>query len=159
MGFVWLDFVRRLKEYPNGVHLLLNACPEKRILDAEREFGRLPRFLREILGTCNGGELFINAIPLVTLFGISPLLTNPEIHWHSDWYIDTYTRSWRSQFPSSECWVFAMTNYGGLLLLSKKEEISEWDTNTSRWNGCDLSIEDWLLKVITEGDTYMTDEK
>ena len=30
-------------------------------------------------------------------------------------------------------WAIAMTNYGGLILLDKNENIHEWDTGEHRW--------------------------
>lgn len=158
MHSAWIDFIGQLKEYPDGVHRLCDACSEERILAVEREFGSLPKLLAEMVRTFNGGELFLNVIPMVTLFGISPPLTCPNIDSLSDWYIDKYTWTWRAKSPFSDLWAFAMTNYGGLMLMSSTETVKEWDTNTSGWIGPELSFTVWIQKVIEEGDKYLTDK-
>lgn len=156
MQSTWDHFISGLKADPDGTHHLCDACPEERILNVQREIGNLPEILAEMVRRFNGAELFVNAIPLVTLFGISPLRAVSQIDWPSEWYIDKYTRLWRASNPRSDEWAFAMTNYGGLMLVNHGEQVREWDTNASRWVGPSSSIDDWQKNVLVEGHAYMS---
>ena len=53
----------------------------------------------------NGGELFFDAGPCITVFGLSLPADDPNF----DWFIDRFTPKWRSIRQRPKDWVIGMT--------------------------------------------------
>jgi hypothetical protein len=130
----------------------LPPCPPARIAEMESELGKLPAELHEMLRFFNGAELFIKAIPMVTIFGLSPL---SEREWPVDWYIDAFTRKWRTTANHREDWVFGIMNYGGLLISGSSGVTKQWDTASHRWEIGEMSIQDRFDGIVSEGLQYL----
>jgi hypothetical protein len=99
----------------------------------------------------NGAELFIDAIPFVTILGLS-LDSDPPT---SDWFIDRMTLKWRSGIGQTTDWVMAMTNYGGMQILERNSLVREWDSSQRKWSGDRHPFYSWVEKVLHEGAVYL----
>jgi hypothetical protein len=153
MSFDWDAFLGRLRAYPPEFHRVLPPCSAERIEAVEKELGRLPQTLKEMLKHLNGAELFIVGLPYLSLFGISTIPLLPPFEWSTGWYIDTFTPKWRATGSGRQNdWAIAMTNYGGLILVDGDETVKEWDTGESRWLCERLPFHKWIEKVMSEGD-------
>ena len=155
MKMDWENVVRRLQTFPSGTHQILSPCNDERIMTIERQLGELPVVLREMVRNFNGAELFINAIPLITLFGISPETPASSLEWSPDWYIDKYTAKWRSAGDRLGDWAIAMTNYGGLIVLDSNGNTREWDTDQNGWIPSVSHLDARIEEVLSQGDAYM----
>src|ERR1700687_2139736 len=114
MIFDWNSLLARLRSYPPNIHRLLPPCPRERIATVESEQGQLPKALKEMLKRMNGGELFIRAGPMLSVFGISIVPPLPPTEWAPDWWIDKFTPTWRQAgLGGQDDWVIAMMNFGG----------------------------------------------
>src|SRR5262249_572409 len=134
-------------------HQFLAPCPRDRITAAETKLGTMPEVLRDMLQHFNGAELFVATGPLLTLFGVT---TVPPREWGGDWYIDKFTPSWRASGADlDDDWAIGMMNYGGLILFNQSCGISEWDIGEGRWLLENTSLDDWIEKVIVDGETMM----
>jgi hypothetical protein len=158
MMFDWDALLVRLRAYPPNTHRTLPACPGERIDAVEKELGKLPTTLKEMLARFNGAELFICGSPLVSVFRISTIPALPRLEWAPDWCIDVFTRKWRTGGSNRQGdWAIGMTNYGGLVLLSADDTIKEWDTGQSVWLSKNVPFGEWIEKVVSEGETMMAE--
>ena len=154
----WKAFSLRLREHPGFFHRLLPPCQKEQIESFGRKLGSLPDTLKEMLSNFNGAELFISGSPLVSFFRISSTPPLPPLEWAPEWCIDSITREWRDAGDNRNgVWAIAMTNYGGLILLDADEFISEWDTGEGRWVLEKQSLEQWIEKLICEGEKVMAE--
>lgn len=159
MALIWPAFLERLNRYPKGTHNIRPPCSTERLRQIESEFGACPIALREMLSHFDGAELFIDFVPLLTVFSISPTVPVPEREWAPNWYIDKFTPKWRAAGKRDGDWAIAMTNYGGLTIFDSANICSEWDTAESRWLSRGVAIDDWIENVISEGDLYLAEAK
>jgi hypothetical protein len=156
--FDWDAFVARLRAYPAGFHRLLPPCADDRVQAVQRELGKLPQTLEEMLKRFNGAELFISGSPLVSFFRISTMPRLHHLEWASEWCIDAFTRKWRAAASDrQDDWAIAMTNYGGLVLLDAGGTVKEWDTGECTWLSGNLPLDEWIEKVINEGEVIMAE--
>jgi hypothetical protein len=158
MMFDWDAFVVRLRSYPSNFHRILPPCPDERIEAVEKEIGKMPPTLEEMLKRFNGAKLFISGIPLVRLFRISTIPPLLPLEWAPEWCIDTFTRKWRAADSNRQGdWTIAMTNYGGLVLLDADETVKEWDIGESKWLSKSLPLAEWIDKMMGEGEAIMAE--
>ncbi|HJT23204.1 MAG TPA: hypothetical protein VJ873_01410 [bacterium] len=158
MKFDWYIFLGRLRAYPPHFHRTLPPCPSHRIEGAEKELGKLPETLGEMLRCFNGAKLFDAGLPFVRLFGISTMPPLPPLEWAPEWYIDRFTPIWRAAGSGRENdWAIAMTNYGGLVLLDAGGAVKEWDMGESKWLIKDLPFGNWVEKIMSEGEVMMAE--
>jgi hypothetical protein len=156
--FDWDALLVRLRADPPHFHRVLSAASGKRIEAVERDLGKLPSILKEMLSRINGAKLFNCGIPVVTLFRISTVSPPPALEWSPEWCIDTFTPKWRAAGSNrQDDWAMAMTNYGGLVLLGADGMVKEWDTSESRWLLRDLAFDEWIEKMISEGKAVMAE--
>jgi hypothetical protein len=156
--FDWDALIVRLDEYPSGMHRLLPPCTNKRIQAVEQQLGRFPQVLVEMLQRFNGGKLFGCPNAHTRLFGISTDLPLPPMEWAEDYYIDKLTPKWRAARPDRRCdWAIGVTGFGGLILLSDDEKVSEWDTLDAVWLQNDIPFTDWLRNEMREGDITLAE--
>jgi hypothetical protein len=155
MKIDWQHVLIRLDAYGSGVHRILPPCPEDRLEAVQTQFGKMPGELIEMLQFFNGGRLFINAMQLVSLFGISTIPPLPPFEWAPDWYIDKVTPAWRSSGSRENEWAIAMMNYGGLIILADDGTTKEWDTSQRTWTPGAWQFDEWMEKLLREGDAYM----
>lgn len=157
MNSVWDEFLRRLNQYPTGVHQILPACPDDRLRTVQSDLGDLPDVLREMLARFNGAKLFADVMPLATLFGVSTIPPLSELEWGIDWYIDRFTPSWRAFSQRDGDWAIAMMNYGGLIVLDDATQIHEWDTSERRWLIEKMPLAEWLDEILKSGEQYLNE--
>lgn len=50
-----------------------------------------------------------------------------------------------------------MTNYGGLVLLDDDGSVKEWDTGESKWVAERQPLEQWIEKMMSEGEAIMAE--
>ena len=129
----------------SGSHRLMPPRDDAEIARVEAELERLPQDMREILSICNGVELFIFAGPQVTLFGIEHEVD--KFIWYSGYFIEPATRIWRAEHGRSDEWTFAMTSYGGLIVVTP-ERVFEFDCGSETGNWPTLSK--WLEHIVAE---------
>ena len=159
MDEYWDYFLGRIRSYPPEVNRLLPPCAAERLEAVQRELGEMPTALVELLEQFNGAELFVVAVPLITIFGISTIPALPPLEWAPEWYIDKHTRRWRSSGSGRDTdWAIAMMNYGGLAILDKSGWIREWDTAAGDWDERHVPFEEWCDIIIREGDALLKDE-
>lgn len=150
----WDYFLKDLDRDHSDAHRLFAPCTVDRILEVQRDLGPMPPPLHEMLKRFNGGELFINAIPLITLLGLS--LPEKVMYWPADWYIENSTRTLRLANGALAEWVFAITNYGDLITTNQLGECKQWQMSQLDRH-IDLgSLENWLQQVLEEGNVHMT---
>jgi hypothetical protein len=122
------------------------------LIGLEKEFGKLPSTLREMLERFNGAELFLSGGPFVTLFRISSIPPLPALEWAPDWCVDSITRRWRAQGSNrAGDWAIAMTNDDGLVLLCADETVNEWDTAQCILSSKNVPFEEWMANLTDEG--------
>lgn len=156
MSVDWENVVGRLKAYPADVHNFLPPCPEESLEAVQKELGRIPDELTDMLRHFNGAELFVKAGPLITIFGITPVIPLSRFEWAPDWVIDKYTPEWRHASPGRDReWAIGMMCYGGLIILDQDGMIKEWETSQARWGSTNLSFCAWIDGVLAEGSVYM----
>ncbi|MDX1948696.1 MAG: SMI1/KNR4 family protein [Pirellulaceae bacterium] len=156
--FDWDSLLVRLRTYPSHFHRLLPPTSGERIEEVERELGKLPQTLAEMLMRFNGAELFIAGSPLVSFFRISTSPPLPPLEWAPEWCIDKFTPQWRTAGPNRKGdWAIAMTNYGGLVLLDADGIVKEWDIGESKWVSGKQSLEHWIENVMSEGEAIMAE--
>jgi hypothetical protein len=118
----------------------------------------MPATLKDMLQHFNGAELFIGGLPMLTIFGVTTIPSLPPLEWAEDWYIDKLTPNWRmSGSNRDKDWAIGMTNYGGLILFNESHGISEWDGGESRLVFKSMVLDDWVEKVIADGETMMAE--
>jgi hypothetical protein len=147
----WDRFLEEIRSFPPNVHKLRPPCPTERLREEESRFGTLPSDLVEMLRRFNGGELFVDAIPFLTLFGLSV----PDDPKTSDWFIDRFTPTWRSELGEPTDWVIGMTNYGGLSILGQDLFVKEWDTSQRKWTSDDCPLNQWVERLLIDGAAYL----
>jgi hypothetical protein len=157
MNVDWGDVLARLRSYPAPIHNILPPCPDERIKAVEKQLGALPQPLADMLAHFNGAELFINGMPLVTIFGISRIPPLPPLEWAPDWYIDKFTAICRSVRDQQDDWAIAMMNYGGLILLDAEGTTEEWDTAQNMWGPREWTLAEWIEEILCEGDAFLKD--
>jgi hypothetical protein len=147
----WQTFVDTLKNQPVGHHRLRPPGSAERVIEVVSELGEMPQDLVSILGHFNGAELFIRAIPLVTLFGLS----SAETPARNDWFVDRFTRNWREKLQRPTDWIIGVTNYGGVLALVDDAHLREWDSSQQSWTTSPINLESWLVTLLDQGAEYM----
>jgi hypothetical protein len=106
----------------------------------------------------NGAELFIAGSALVSFFRISTSPPLSPLEWAPEWCIDKFTAQWRAEGTNRKGdWAIAMTNYGGLVLLDADGTVKEWDTGQSKWVSGKLPLEQWIEKMMSEGEAIMSE--
>lgn len=158
MKIDWREILGHLDTYPTGTHTLLAPCPTDRIVASEKEIGALPDSLKEMLAHFNGAELFVDALPFVTLFALTVPPQMSAQDWAPDWYIDKYTKAWRSAGGQPGEWAIAMTSYGGLFILDSKDVVREWDTGSSAWGPTQWIFPQWVKQLLVEGDAAFNED-
>jgi hypothetical protein len=156
----WSDLLGKLKSYPPNTHQFRPPCPKSLIEAAERNMGKLPTELLEMLGHFNGAILFDSGAggELVTLFGLFENQPISPFEWGPDWYIDKFTPEWRAAGDNrQEDWPFAMMNYGELIIFSERRQIRKWDTGQRQWVPGGLSMEQWVEEILREGDEFLNE--
>jgi hypothetical protein len=157
---VWDQFMHELLQFPKGTHDLRPPCPPERIMEEEQRLGRLPSDLRAMLQRFNGGELFIDGGPFVTLFGLFDANDPPDFDW-GIYYIDRSTPTWRTKMNRPMDWVIAATCYGGRIVLGPDPLVRQWDSATDAWDEFEdarYTYEEWISKLLTDGATYLVEE-
>ncbi len=159
----WEAFVRKATAVAPQSHRLRPPCQVAQIAACEADLGRLPMELTKMLNVFNGAELFVDCMPLLTLFGISA----PDDPLSNDWYIDRFTKAWRGAGRSQADWVFGITNYGGVLILAENCTVRQWDTAQQTWTNwdtaqktwtdIDVPLPTWVEQTLVEGEHYMTE--
>jgi hypothetical protein len=158
MTFNWDAFLSRLRGYPPGYHRFLAPCSRQRIKAVEGEIGPLPVVLSEMVERFNGAELFIASGPMLTVFGLSTVPPPPPLDWAEGWYIDGFTPKWRASGQNrNDDWALGMTSYGGLILYNEHKGVKEWDTGANKYNFENMSLDDWLEKVLGDGEVMMAE--
>jgi len=147
----WKGFCHRMRAFGPGTQILNSPCSQARIDEDELRLGQMPDELSGMLRAFNGAELFINAIPMITVFGLSTREDTAD----SDWFIDRYTPKWRAASDRSFDWVIGMTNYGSLIILDQHLQVQEWDTLHNKWGTETQSFSNWLERIVSEGVTYL----
>jgi hypothetical protein len=150
----WDSVLEQLRSFPANAHKIRAACPIGRIVEEGKRLGTLPTDLSEMLRRFNGGELFTDAMPMITLFGLSLPSDSPGF----DWFIDRYTPVWRAKMGGPQDWVIGMTNYGGIAVLGQDLLIREWDSAERKWSGDQCSFRDWIRRVLIEGAEYLREK-
>jgi hypothetical protein len=160
MGSFWDNVLRRLGGYPAGTHELLPPCSEERLRAVQSEYGRLPNEILEMLRHFNGARLFVDAIQLVAIFGVSTIPALPPFEWAEDWYIDKFTPWWRAGSEDRQKdWAIAMMNYGGVVIVGGDGRVREWDTAQRMWDPRSFdNFDEWVQEILREGDAYLKEE-
>jgi hypothetical protein len=150
----WTAFQERLETFPQGSHMTRPPISVKRLNEVQKRFENLPGPLLAMVKHFNGAELFARGMPMLTLFGLTEDPPLDEMEWAEDWYIDVFTPKWRGAEEDRESqFVFGMTNYGGVIIYDE-EIVKEWDTAQRTWLP-EYEFEDWLEKVLQDGDTML----
>ena len=157
MRIDWEMFLSRLEKYPVGTHRILPPCPEDRIQTVQAEYGQMPSELVSMLRHFNGAELFIKTGPLISIFRVSTIQPLPPLVWAPEWQIENFTSRWRSCGSGRNEWAIAMMNYGGLILLDSAGNTKEWDTAERNWIGQNLTLDDRIEDLLTQGDKYLAE--
>ena len=150
----WDSILRRIRNFPPDTHSLRPPCSQERVEGEELLLGRMPSDLAEMLSRFNGGELFIDAIPFITILGLSPTSDTAA----SGWFMDRLTSKWRSGAGQPTDWVIGMTNYGGMAILSHNSLVSEWDSSQQKWMANQSPFSDWVDKIMDEGAAYLIED-
>jgi hypothetical protein len=106
--------------------------------------------LVELLTTFNGAELFIDAMPMVTFFGVGSA-TNPALD------LGIYTKKWRSSRPGNTDWLIGVMNYGGFFVLNSAGLVAEWDSAQPGWLTAPCTPEELTTRLLSEGMDYLCD--
>jgi hypothetical protein len=126
---------------------LAPPCTSIRVSEAQSRLGQMPAALSAMFAEFNGGELFVGAMPFITLFGLSN-----EDSWTTDaWSVDASTQNWRSVTGRHDEWVFGISNYGSIFVLDQLNKVCEWDPVQRTVLGQQESFEHWLSRIISEG--------
>jgi hypothetical protein len=157
MSLDWTDALARLKRYPEETHLFRPPCPDDRIQEVELALGSIPEPIKDMLRRFNGARLFMKYIQMITVFGVSVTPAPPEFDWGPEYWIDKYTPVWRETRQRPRDWVIAVSNYGGISVLQDDGRIREWDTGAYRWGPMDENFDDWIERILKEGDEYMNE--
>ena len=105
-----------------------------------------------MLRSFNGAELFIDAIPMLAILGVSTDPPQPRLVWPVEYCID----EWLRRLGTEAGWPIARANYGSIWLLSDGL-IREWDLVNGHWSGDPLHILPWSDQVIERGREYIED--
>jgi hypothetical protein len=98
----------------------------------------------------DGGDLFQDSGPFVTLFSLQSDLPRGEL-FPKEWSIKNYTQRWRSFGNRTGEWVFGITNYGGLLIAKLDGSVMEWDTQYAKILQQWPSYRDSFDWIVAEG--------
>lgn len=148
----WNAFHSRLKSVEGARHNLMPSCPISYLEQFEMRFCRLPQSWRQMLETFNGAELFIDGLPMVTLFGL--LLSPPleELDWPNTCCLEHWHPLWKS--AGRQGLPVARTCHDSFWIL-EGETLREWDSQYSEWLGDSLSLGSWMDRVIDDGMDLM----
>jgi hypothetical protein len=149
----WKSVVNRLMELPARVMSLAAPCPQQRIRGTEAQLGKLPSQIVGLLTAFNGGELFIDATPFITIFGLSLAGDPPD----RDWSVDRFTAKWRAAMNRPNDWIIGVSNYGGIYVVDENNIVREWDSAQKRWTK-EFSFEEWIEFLFSEGQAYLDEE-
>jgi hypothetical protein len=153
MKLDWNAFVARLQVNPAYVHHFLPPGTDEQIESTEETLGNLPSTLKEMLQTFNGAELFLFPSPFLSVFRNSNRPPLPPLEWSPDWCVDAFPPRWRAAGPDRHGdWAFAMTNYGGLMILDENNAVSEWDTGQAEWLSTHVPITEWIERMIAAAE-------
>jgi len=151
----WTSFEARLRAHPAGVHQFQPSAIATCLERATSRVGALPSFCEAMLSSTNGIELFINGGPFATLFGVSPETPVSTLEWAPDWYIDAFTPTWRKARNGGTDVVTGVTCYGTLFVFRTRQTVQEWDTQAGDWCSEEGPVEEWLERLIVEGEEFM----
>jgi hypothetical protein len=155
---IWSRFMHRIRSYPHGVHELRPACKQQRIDLVERQLGKLPDVLLQMLTYFNGAHLF-NAgygADMISLFGISEEPPPPKFEWPSEWTIDNFTPEWRAAGANRDSdWAIGMMNDGVLILLTGHNTIKKWETARGHFAPGTMLLDEWLQELFDQGEVYL----
>jgi hypothetical protein len=143
--------------YSSNVHRINPPCPEDRIAAVEQQLGPMPEDLRAMLMLFNGGQLFIKASALASVFGLAKLPAEPHPISGGEWCIEEFTSKFRSSGSERQEWEICMKSYGVLTLLDTTGATRQWDTARGEWSGKRVSFNDWLDDLVQEGDAYLAE--
>jgi hypothetical protein len=144
-------FIEKIVAGSGTIHTLRPPCPAERIDAIAQELGAMPAPMVAIIRRFNGAELFERSMQLLTLFGLS----GPDTPGPPEWFIDAFTRMWRSGGGREKDWVFGITNYGGVLVMQGDGMVGEWDTAQRGWNPRAVPFSQWADAILKEGEEYM----
>jgi hypothetical protein len=130
-------------------------CPAERIQWLDIQWGCLPQTLRSMLGLFNGAELFIEAVPMITIFGVTTDPPQPALMWPKECCMDLWLDAWRG--AGNEGWPTARTNYGSFWIFNGAD-LREWDPSLGRWLGGACNVSTWGERVIEDGKRYLVEE-
>src|SRR5688572_17437840 len=102
----WTSFLEQLNRFPQGTHVLRPACAEEEITRIEHDVGKLPNDLRGLLRNFSGGELFIRAMPMITVFGAPHPSGESKVEWPSVCWLTEQVKLWHG--AGRPGWPFAM---------------------------------------------------
>lgn len=147
----WIRFMEEVISVEGCKHRIMPPCPTSLLVRLESKWGALPTSLRCMLEVFNGGELFINAIPMITVLGVTTAPPQSRFTWPPECCMDTWMELIRS--IERVGWPIARSSYGSFWILLG-EHLREWDFQTHRWLGTEISFDDWTQRIIKEGKLY-----
>jgi hypothetical protein len=150
----WTLFTNTLQETDGTRHRLMPPCPEERIEWLEQRWGSLDPTLRSMLLLFNGAELFIDAVPMVTVLGISTEPPQPPLVWPKECCMDYWLDS--RPYSGKPGWPIARTNYDSLWIFDG-QKVQEWYAEGDGM-GQALIFSAWAEQVIEDGKKYLTEE-
>jgi len=92
----WHAFVKSLQRQRSEVHRFLPPCTEEQVANIKCTCGALPPSLLEMLRVFGGAELFIEGIPLLTIFGAPHPLGSSAVDWPPTCWLAVQVKSWTS---------------------------------------------------------------
>jgi hypothetical protein len=151
----WQLFVHSIRAACGERHRFMPPCPPERIDWLQSRWGTLPQTLRSMLSLFNGGELFIEALPMLTILGVSTDPPQPPLVWPNECCIDYWLKSCRQAGNSG--WPMGRTSYGSLWVLDSLS-VREWDSSHSVWSGDAQSHSEWAERIIDDGKRYLLEQ-
>ena len=148
-------FVHSIQAACGESHRFMPRCPPERIDWLQSRWGILPPTLRSMLSLFNGAELFIEAVPMLTILGVSTDPPQPPLVWPRECCIDYWLNLWRQAGDAG--WPMGRTSYGSLWVLDGST-IREWNSSQGGWSGDSYSLPDWAERIIEDGKRYLVDE-
>jgi len=143
----WKRILEQLAAFPGGTNILFPPCDDEQFRMIDTNIVNLPATLREMFSHFNGAELFVNAIPFVTLFGTDVPTAKCNLI--------TMNSNWQVSCGDSSSVSFGMTNYGSILILGVDDCVREWDGQVGRFSDNDVMFDTWIDEIIRDGGQYM----
>lgn len=143
----WKNILEKLASFPDGVNNLFPPCKIEQLQEIDDKILNLPATLREMLMLFNGAELFVNAIPFVTLFGTDIPTAKCNLI--------TMNSVLQNSCGQTSSVAFAMTNYGSILILGSDDCVKEWDGQTGQFSDDNVNLSLWIDETIRDGEQYM----